>query len=56
MSTTRPFSPGDRGPEPSGASAGSEGDASVTGGSTTGPPARAVSAGGVAPAAAPAVS
>ncbi|MFV0135610.1 ATP-binding protein [Streptomyces sp. HMX87] len=31
MSTTRPYSPGDRGPEPSGASAASEGGASGTG-------------------------
>ncbi|MEV5550229.1 ATP-binding protein [Streptomyces sp. NPDC052309] len=31
MSTTRPYSPGDRGPEPSGASAASEGGASATG-------------------------
>ncbi|MGW4568871.1 ATP-binding protein [Streptomyces sp. NPDC004561] len=34
MSTTRPYSPGDRGPEPSGASGASEGDAPT--GATTG--------------------
>ncbi|MET8447859.1 ATP-binding protein [Streptomyces sp. NPDC005209] len=33
MSTTRPCSPGDRGPEPSGASGASEGEAPRTGGS-----------------------
>ncbi|MEU0006441.1 ATP-binding protein [Streptomyces sp. NPDC006314] len=34
MSTTRPYSPGDRGPEPSGASGASEGDVPVTGAAT----------------------
>ena len=36
MSTTRPFSPGDRGREPSGASGVSEGDVPATGGSDEG--------------------
>ncbi|MFD7403125.1 ATP-binding protein [Streptomyces sp. NPDC059866] len=35
MSTTRPYSPGDRGPEPSGASGASEGGASGTGASVS---------------------
>ncbi|MDG9724852.1 MULTISPECIES: ATP-binding protein [unclassified Streptomyces] len=39
MSTTRPYSPGDRGPEPSGASGASEGGASGTGESEGGVPA-----------------
>ncbi|GAA4006565.1 ATP-binding protein [Streptomyces marokkonensis] len=39
MSTTRPYSPGDRGPEPSGASGASEGDAPGTGESEGGVPA-----------------
>jgi anti-sigma regulatory factor (Ser/Thr protein kinase) len=34
MSTTRPYSPGDRGPEPSGASGASEGDAPGSGAAT----------------------
>ncbi|BCM67345.1 MULTISPECIES: ATP-binding protein [Streptomyces] len=34
MSTTRPYSPGDRGPEPSGASGASEGEAPVVGAAT----------------------
>ncbi|MER5857606.1 ATP-binding protein [Streptomyces sp. NPDC059688] len=34
MSTTRPYSPGDRGPEPSGASGASEGDAPAVGAAT----------------------
>ncbi|MEV5145909.1 ATP-binding protein [Streptomyces sp. NPDC052727] len=34
MSTTRPYSPGDRGPEPSGASGASEGAASAVGAAT----------------------
>ncbi|QTD98952.1 ATP-binding protein [Streptomyces cyanogenus] len=34
MSTTRPYSPGDRGPEPSGASGASEGEAPATGAAT----------------------
>ncbi|MES4888018.1 ATP-binding protein [Streptomyces sp. NPDC096012] len=34
MSTTRPYSPGDRGPEPSGASGAPEGDAPVAGAAT----------------------
>lgn len=34
MSTTRPYSPGDRGPEPSGASGASEGAASTVGAAT----------------------
>ncbi|MYS41806.1 ATP-binding protein, partial [Streptomyces sp. SID5998] len=36
MSTTRPYSPGDRGPEPSGASGGSEGGAPADGASAGG--------------------
>ncbi len=39
MSTTRPYSPGDRGPEPSGASGASEGGEPVTGESEGGVPA-----------------
>ncbi len=39
MSTTRPYSPGDRGPEPSGASGASEGGAPGPGGSEEGVPA-----------------
>ncbi|MFJ3337584.1 ATP-binding protein [Streptomyces sp. NPDC086766] len=52
MSTTRPYSPGDRGPEPTGASGASEGGASATGASATGasaggaPAVPAVSSGG----------
>ncbi|MGW0814059.1 ATP-binding protein [Streptomyces viridiviolaceus] len=45
MSTTRPYSPGDRGPEPSGASGASEGGAPATGEPAGGPPAAGVSAG-----------
>ncbi|MGI5455388.1 ATP-binding protein [Streptomyces sp. CA-249302] len=46
MSTTRPYPPGDRGPEPSGASGTSEGGAAATGaseGDAAGSPAAAVS-------------
>ncbi|KUN98233.1 ATP-binding protein [Streptomyces caeruleatus] len=49
MSTTRPFSPGDRGPEPSGASGVSEGDVPATGGSDEGAPAAEASGGGAVP-------
>ncbi|GHB60929.1 ATPase [Streptomyces viridiviolaceus] len=45
MSTTRPYSPGDRGPEPSGASGASEDGAPATGEPAGGPPAAGVSAG-----------
>ncbi|MEU6542592.1 ATP-binding protein [Streptomyces sp. NPDC046859] len=44
MSTTRPFSPGDRGPEPSGASGSSGAAAPAPDGSTEGPPAVEASA------------
>jgi anti-sigma regulatory factor (Ser/Thr protein kinase) len=49
MSTTRPFSPGDPGPEPSGASGVSEGDVPATGGSDEGAPAAETSDGGAVP-------
>ncbi|KMS72602.1 hypothetical protein ACM01_22725 [Streptomyces viridochromogenes] len=49
MSTTRPFSPGDRGPEPSGASGVPEGDAPATGGSDEGAPAAGTPDGGAVP-------
>ncbi|MFE5187456.1 ATP-binding protein [Streptomyces sp. NPDC056628] len=45
MSTTRPFSPGDRGPEPSGASGASGAAAPAPDGSAEGPPAVEPSAG-----------
>ncbi|UFR04097.1 ATP-binding protein [Streptomyces sp. Go40/10] len=56
MSTTRPYSPGDRGPEPSGASGASEGEAPVVG-AATGAAAPSVSTAPTAPSAssAPAV-
>ncbi|MFI9767241.1 ATP-binding protein [Streptomyces sp. NPDC052415] len=43
MSTTRPFSPGDRGPEPSGASGVSDGEASVPSEPVTGRQVRSLS-------------
>ncbi|MEV7002862.1 ATP-binding protein [Streptomyces sp. NPDC093982] len=49
MSTTRPFSPGDRGPEPSGASGASESGLPATGGSDEGAPAAGGSGGGTVP-------
>ncbi|MEY9991859.1 anti-sigma regulatory factor (Ser/Thr protein kinase) [Streptomyces sp. V4I8] len=49
MSTTRPFSPGDRGPEPSGASGAPEGGVPATGGSDEGAPAAGTSDGGAVP-------
>lgn len=49
MSTTRPFSPGDRGPEPSGASGASESGPPATGGSDEGAPAAGGSGGGTVP-------
>ncbi|MEV0176557.1 ATP-binding protein [Streptomyces sp. NPDC050803] len=48
MSTTRPYSPGDRGPEPSGASGASGGDVPPTGASEKDAPAAGVSDGGTA--------
>ncbi|MFE0799750.1 ATP-binding protein [Streptomyces sp. NPDC058812] len=47
MSTTRPYSPGDRGPEPSGASGASEGGVPGTGASEGGVPGTGESEGGV---------
>lgn len=49
MSTTRPFSPGDRGPEPSGASGASESGVPATGGSVEGSAAAGGPAGGAVP-------
>ncbi|MCF1599995.1 ATP-binding protein [Streptomyces muensis] len=49
MSTTRPFSPGDRGPEPSGASGVSEGDVPATEGSDEGAAAAEAADGGAVP-------
>ena len=49
MSTTRPFSPGDRGPEPSGASGASGSGMPATGGSDEGAPAAGGSGGGTVP-------
>lgn len=49
MSTTRPFSPGDRGPEPSGASGASEGGVSGTGAAERGVPAAGAPDGGAVP-------
>ncbi|MET9965607.1 ATP-binding protein [Streptomyces sp. NPDC006356] len=49
MSTTRPFSPGDRGPEPSGASGVSEGDVPATEGSDEGAATVEASDGGAMP-------
>ncbi|MDO0914371.1 ATP-binding protein [Streptomyces sp. DT2A-34] len=46
MSTTRPFSPGDRGPEPSGASGVSERGVPAAGGAEEGAPAAGASEGG----------
>ncbi|GHH08371.1 ATP-binding protein [Streptomyces lanatus] len=49
MSTTRPFSPGDRGPEPSGASGASEGGVPGTGGAERGASVAGPSDGGAMP-------
>ncbi|MEU8852867.1 ATP-binding protein [Streptomyces sp. NPDC048564] len=49
MSTTRPFSPGDRGPEPSGASGASESGLPAAGGSDEGAPAAGGPSGGTVP-------
>ncbi|MFC8096686.1 ATP-binding protein [Streptomyces sp. NPDC057301] len=49
MSTTRPFSPGDRGPESSGASGASESGLPATGGSDEGAPAAGGPGGGTVP-------
>ncbi|MFJ8634242.1 ATP-binding protein [Streptomyces sp. NPDC093568] len=49
MSTTRPCSPGDRGPEPSGASGASEGGVPGTGGAESGVPAAGAPDGGAVP-------
>ncbi|MFF4254486.1 ATP-binding protein [Streptomyces sp. NPDC001663] len=57
MSTTRPYSPGDRGPEPSGASGASEGGTPSTGASDRGVPAAAgASEGDVSPSSAASAS
>ncbi|MFJ8534415.1 ATP-binding protein [Streptomyces sp. NPDC093591] len=53
MSTTRPFSPGDRGPEPSGASGASERGVPTTGGAEEGAPAAGASDGGSTPSSTP---
>ncbi|MGN9756623.1 ATP-binding protein [Streptomyces sp. SD31] len=53
MSTTRPFSPGDRGPEPSGASGASERGVPTTGSAEEGAPAAGASDGGSMPSSRP---
>lgn len=53
MSTTRPFSPGDRGPEPSGASGAAKGGVPATGGAEERAPVAGGSDGGTVPSSTP---